>query len=85
MNAGGGSYTDSNGNAWSGDNGYAGGSSWTVYNGIANTSAQPLYQTCRYGSFGYTFSVPNGSYSVKLKFAEVSQFWVGGRVFNVAD
>ena len=34
--------------------------------------------------FSYSFSVPNGPYTVNLKFAEVSRFWGGGRVFNVA-
>jgi len=82
VNAGGGAYTDTNGNAWSGDTAYSGGATWSVGNTISNTSAQALYQTCRYGSFGYNFPVPNGTYTVNLKFAEISLGGPGQRMFN---
>lgn len=84
VNAGGGAYVDASGNAWSADAGYTGGNPYSVSHAIANTTAQPLYQACRWGAFNYTFAVPNGSYNVVLKFAEVSRFAPGQREFNVA-
>jgi subtilisin family serine protease len=84
VNAGGGSYVDSLGQTWSADKGFSGGATWSVANTISGTTTQPLYQNCRYGVFSYQFAVPNGTYLVKLKFAEVSQTSTGRRVFNVA-
>jgi hypothetical protein len=66
------------------DSNYSGGLTWSVANPISGTSAPALYQTCRYGVFSYQFMVPNGGYSVTLKFAEISRSAVGARVFNVA-
>lgn len=84
VNAGGGAYTDSAGQSWSADTGYTGGALWAVGAAIANTTAQPLYQTCRWGAFGYNFAVPNGTYTVTLRFAEVSAYGPGQRMFNAA-
>ncbi len=84
IHSGGGSYTDSSGRVWSADAGYSGGTSYSTSYAIANTSVPALYQTCRYGNFTYSFQVPNGSYNVTLKFAELSLFGAGQRVFNVA-
>ena len=39
-------------------------------NPIADTEDDPLYQTVRYNTGGYVFDVPNGVYSVTLKFCE---------------
>jgi len=83
VNAGGGAYTDSVGQAWAADNSYTGGATWSVANTIANTTSQPLFQTCRYGAFSYNFAVPNGTYTVTLRFAEVSNYGPGQRLFNV--
>jgi len=83
INAGGPAYTDGSGQIWAADNGYTGGASWSVVNAIANTVAPSLYQRCRYGAFSYNFSVPNGSYTVNLKFAELVKFGPGQRLFNV--
>ena len=84
VNAGGSSYTDSQGRTWSTDTGYINGYSWSIANTISNTTTAPVYQTCRYGpAFNYVFAVPNGTYTVNLKFAEVSRPAVGQRVFNV--
>jgi len=84
VNAGGPNYTDPQGNLWSADTatvGYA--FSTTAVAG--NTTTPTLYQTCRWGSdFGYQFSVPNGSYTVTLKFAEPSRYGPGQRLFNVS-
>jgi hypothetical protein len=83
VNAGGAAYTDSSGQNWAADSAYSGGAPWIVPNGIANTGAPGLYQTCRYGNFSYNFAVPNGTYNVTLKFAEVSRFGPGRRMFHV--
>ena len=83
VRAGGSGYTDSGGTNWAADNSYSGGSPWSTIANILNTGAPTLYQTCRYGDFGYTFSMPNGNYNVTLKFAEISRTGPGQRVFNV--
>lgn len=93
VNSGGGSYIDSNSNTWLADQAYSvGGWGFTTYNGgsfststaIANAIDDPLYQTERWGMPGYRFTVPNGTYQVTLRFAEIYQ-WAsrGSRVFNV--
>ena len=84
VNAGGSAYTDSQGQAWSADKFYSGGSPASSTHAIANTADPTLYQTERYGDFTYTFTVPNGSYNVLLKFAEIYWTKVGQRIFNVA-
>jgi tetrahydromethanopterin S-methyltransferase subunit C len=86
INAGGMAYTDSSGIAWGADTGFSGGYVFTTSSAIGNTSSQPLYQTERYGDgiLGYTFAAPNGSYTVKLKFAEIYFTSCGKRIFNVA-
>src|SRR5205085_10505300 len=86
VNAGGSSYTDSHGNAWSADYGYSGGSTYSTGSYISNTSDQTLYQPEHFapGSFYYQFSVPNGTYTVNLNFAEICFVSPGQRVFSVA-
>jgi len=81
VNAGGGAYTDTAGRTWAADTSYIGGYPWSVA-AVAGVDAE--YQTVRYGTFGYNFTVPNGSYTVVLKFAEVSYNTPGAREFNVA-
>ena len=87
VEAGGGPFTDpATGNVWSADTGFTGGATYATGATITNTanpSQAPLYQTVRYGNFTYQFSVPSGTYTVKLKFAEVVWTGVGQRVFNV--
>ncbi len=90
INAGGGSYTDGSGQAWSADTGFSSGSTSTFANEIAGTSDDTLYQTFRYDDspsspLDYSFAVPNGNYEVRLHFAET---WsgvtaAGQRVFDV--
>jgi hypothetical protein len=76
VSCGGVAFTDSQGHAWSGDYAFEGG---TTYDGSlpikgAPADMQKLYQHSRYGygtdSFRYTFSLPNGTYKVTLKWAE---------------
>ena len=83
MHAGAGPFVDAQGFTWNADSGFTGGSQWSTANTLGNTSASALYQSVRWGNFGYKFTVPNGSYTVNLKFAEVSLSRVGQRMFSV--
>jgi hypothetical protein len=84
VHAGGGQYTDTLGQVWSADNSFSGGDSGNTTSSIQNTSDAALYQTERWGQFSYNFTVPNGNYTVLLKFAEIYWTKVGQRVFNVS-
>src|SRR6266849_9831503 len=85
VNAGGPAYTDSTGTVWYADSAYTGGFAFSTANQIANTTTPVLYQDQRAddGGFGYNFTVPNGSYTVKLKFAELYFSTPGQRVFDI--
>jgi hypothetical protein len=85
VNTGGATYTDSTGAVWSADSGYSAGNTYATSQTIAGTTMSPLYQTVRYDSkpFQYSFSVPNGTRTVNLRFAEVYFSASGQRVFNV--
>ena len=90
VNAGGGSFTDSAGNAWSADTGFNTGNANTVSTPINNTVDDALYQTERWDAstspeLAYSFNLPNGNYLVNLHFAEIysGTFGVGKRVFDV--
>jgi hypothetical protein len=56
-----------------------------VSNAIANTSTPTLYQSQRYynQAMTYQYTVPNGSYTVTLKFAEFYFTAAGKRTFNI--
>ncbi len=86
VNAGGNAYTDPQGQVWSADTGYSGATfTYSTTQSISGTAAPALYQSERYGSsFQYQFSVPNGTYAVTLKFAELYWNAPGQRIFNVA-
>jgi thermitase len=96
VHSGGAAYTDSSGHNWAADTDFTGGSAYnsvgsdagyvtaTLGAPVGGTSDPALYQTCRFGDFSYVFAVPNGSYSVVLKFAEIYFASPGQRVFNVA-
>ena len=92
VNAGGPAYTDSAGNAWSADSGFNTGNplSWPTNLAIAGTSDPTLYRTERWDdpsapAMTYSFTVPNGTYQVRLHFAEnyAPLFNVGQRIFDV--
>ena len=83
VNSGGPAYTDTAGNHWNADEDFSGGSVAATNNAIANTADPTLYQTERYGPFLYQFLVPNGSYNVLLKFAEIYWTKAGQRIFSV--
>jgi len=91
-------YTDSEGNGWLPDQGFAGGD--VVDRGedtqIANTKDPAIYRTEHYDMTSFSQKVPNGKYTVKLHFAEtyeditgpgqrVFSFTVGGHEFKDFD
>ena len=91
VNTAGPAYTDTAGQVWAADFGFNTGSVVTVSNAIAGTADPDLYRTERWdppsgAELGYAFTVPNGTYSVRLHFAET---WnggqaVGSRIFDVS-
>lgn len=77
--------TDSEGNEWLADEGFADGNPYQVEDAqIANTKDPEIFRTERYGMTSYRFGVPNGQYTVKLLFAEVYSGITGpgDRVFS---
>ncbi|AGY59293.1 malectin [Gloeobacter kilaueensis] len=69
---------------WSGDVDYSGGTTYENAVPIANTANPYLYQTERYGSsFSYNVPLPDGTYTLSLKFAETYFTQPGQRKFNV--
>ena len=83
INAGGGDYTDSEGNLWQADNYFTAGNTSLFNVPIAGTSEDTLYQTERWRkNFGYAIPVDNGTYTVNLHFAEVYFDLAGKRVFD---
>ena len=90
VNAGGPAYTDSVGRLWQADRGFNTGLTSSSTASIANTNDPGLYQDQRYDAAGgpelrYEFPVPNGTYLVRLHFAENYEpnFHAGKRVFDV--
>jgi hypothetical protein len=79
--------TDGKGQSWSADTSYTGGTAAveTTQVSIANTDSPALYNGQRYGnpSFSYVFTVPNGTYTVTLKFAELYVTAAGQRLFDI--
>jgi len=82
VHCGGGQLIDGSGNIWSPDNAQ----NFNVTStGIANTPIPALYQTEAWSTaiLQYQFSVPNGSFTVKLRFAEFYETQRGQRTFNI--
>jgi hypothetical protein len=77
-------YTDTSSNFWQGDTCFFGGGTFTSSATVGNTSDPSLYQTLRGGSFSYRWALPNGAYTVTLKFADMIATQPGARVFSVA-
>lgn len=96
INAGDSAYIDSGGQTWRDDQAYTAGSwGWYTRGGasstyctgspISSTADPALYQCERYwtSSGGYTATVPNGSYYVQLRFAEIYETEPNRRTFGV--
>jgi hypothetical protein len=81
------SFTDSDGNVWLPDQGFADGETTDRPDDmqIANTKDPGLYRTERYSMTAFSYPVPNGKYVVKLHFAETYEgiSGPGGRVFTL--
>jgi hypothetical protein len=84
VNSGGPAYTDTLGNVWAADSNFVGGSALSTVTTIRVTKESGLYRFARVGAATYTFTVPNGSYRVNLKFSEDTLKVAGQRKFNVA-
>ncbi len=82
INCGGSSVIDGS-NLWRADMFYSEGTVWT--SPTALDGILPVYSTMRYGNFVYQFPVPDGTWTVTLKFAETSTAitGTGQRKFNV--
>jgi hypothetical protein len=79
-------YTDTEGRVWLPDAGYLNGSGFQTDAVISGTRDPKLYATERFvenGSLLYELSVPNGNYTVVLRFAEYAASGLGERVFDV--
>ncbi len=83
INSGGPAVTLS-GRSWAADKNFSGGTSYS-YGSVAinGTVDDALYQTERFGNFNYAVPVTNGSYTVKLHFAETYFTTSNSRKFNV--
>jgi hypothetical protein len=73
------------GRTWDADAHYEGGNTYASTKTVKGTPTPELYQNERFaeGPLVYRFCVSNGTYSVKLKFAEVWFTRAGQRIFNV--
>jgi hypothetical protein len=78
--------TDSQGNVWQPDHGFAGGDTISRDDNlqIANTTDPVLYRTEHYGMDSFSCKISNGKYLVKLHFAETFEgiTGVGQRIFS---
>ncbi len=83
INAGGPRYVDSKGMVYEADTLYAGGNSYSSTIPIAGTLDDPLYQSERYGDFGYHVPIANGHYMLTLKFAEIYWGSKNQRLFDI--
>jgi glucose/arabinose dehydrogenase len=84
IRAGGAAYTDSAGSKWMADAFFKGGSTFAVNSPVHGTPDPALYQSERYGTFGYHVPLKNGIYSVRVHLAEIWFKSAGSRVFNIS-
>ena len=84
VNSGGAKYTSLEGVVYKADTGYSGWVKTATKAAIAGTSDDKLYKSGRYGNFSYRIPLPNGNYTVTLKFAETYWNAAGKRIFNVS-
>jgi hypothetical protein len=78
-------FTDSSGNVWQADTGFADGETIARSDlAIKGTKDQGIYQAERYSMTAFTWKLPNGKYTVKLHFAETYEGITGAgqRVFS---
>ncbi|MBN1275591.1 cellulase family glycosylhydrolase [Candidatus Woesearchaeota archaeon] len=84
INAGGDSYTASDGTNYEADDHYTSGNPYDRGGiPVSNTLDDYLYSTERWGEFSYSFPVTNNDYEVTLKFMEGYLSGPGERIFDV--
>src|SRR5580693_5893549 len=67
-------YTDQRGQVWSADRYFSHGFAVPRSEPVSNTADPEMFQAERFGNFNYAIPVPEGHYTVTLKFAET---WFG--------
>jgi hypothetical protein len=88
-------YKDKSGNVWVPDQEWSQGKAWGAVDGmtmdrtgigVKGTDNPKIYETERYSMEAYKFTVPNGSYTVRLHFCETYDgiTAAGERVFGVS-
>jgi parallel beta-helix repeat protein len=85
INAGGGAYMDTKRQLWQADNDFIEGNQFSAVGTVIDTPTPDLYLTgkWRFDSLDFSFDVPNGVYTVTLKFAETHFQNAGQRVFDI--
>ncbi len=85
INAGGPTYTALDGTAYLASTGFAGATASSTATNISNTPDVALYQTHLFGTFTWAQPVPNGSYTLILRFSEnwANATSQGKRLFSV--
>ena len=86
INAGGAAYTTGDGRAFVADANFSGGGTFATAATISGTTDPKLYQDERWGQFGYSIPVTNGTYDVTFHFVELyytAGSCVGKRIFSV--
>ncbi|MDB5105986.1 MAG: type sorting protein [Fibrobacteres bacterium] len=88
IHCGGDDYIDPQGNYWEADGHATNGYTYLTSNPVTNTDKSWLYQSERWnsadiGDMTYAFDVAEGSYTVKLHFAEIFFQAAGARTFSV--
>jgi hypothetical protein len=88
INAGGVVYKDASGQVWAADSGFLNGVANDSPQSLSNTADLTLYRTERRTAWDdttlkYRFNVPNGTYRVTLKFAELFYTLPNSRIFDV--
>jgi Malectin domain len=88
-------FYDSNGHFWGSDRYFRGGRTISRWNTVQGTNEPQLYSGERWGHFSYSIPVPNGTYTLHLRFVEANfgsanfgitgldEGGVGSRIFDV--
>jgi Malectin domain/Domain of unknown function (DUF1929)/Bacterial Ig-like domain/Bacterial Ig domain len=89
INSGGAAYTARTGATFAADGSVTGGQTNSITQAVTGTNDPTLYQNERWGQFTYSIAVPNGTYDVRMHFAElyygtsVAGSCVGKRIFSM--
>ena len=86
VNAGGPAFTGADGVEYAADENFSAGRQYTNAKAIAGTEDDVLYQSERYhtGAFSYDIDLPDGVYTVVLKFAEIYHTSENARVAGIS-